>query len=228
MRILISAVFLAITTNAFSQTAPKTAKSSNEFIPSGYVIFNEIRGDLNKDNQEDYVYIIKGTDKKSIVTDKYREQLDRNQRGIMIVIKNKDKYELVLENFNCFSSENEDGGIYYAPDLDVTIEKGNLIVNYTHGRYGYWEYVFRYQHYDFELIGYDRRQSRGPVEESFTSINFLTKKMLVKVNVNQNAEGGDEIYKENWKRFYLSKPIKLRDIASFDNLDVKNLVGLDK
>lgn len=228
MRILIYAILLAIATNAFSQTVPKTANSPNEFIPSGYVVSDEIRGDLNKDNQEDYVFIIKGTDKKNIVTDEYRGQVDRNPRGIIIAIKNNDKYELALENRHCFSSENEDGGVYFAPELGIFIKKGNLLVHYFHGRYGYQEYKFRYQYSDFELIGYDSSQSNGPVEESFTSINFLTKKMLVKVNVNQNAESGDEIFKENWKSFSLSKPIKLRDIVLFDNLDVQSLLGLDK
>lgn len=228
MRILIYAILLTIATNAFSQTTPQTVNSPNQLIPSGYVVFNEIRGDLNKDNQEDFVFIINGTDKENIVMDKYLGQLDRNPRGIIIAIKNKDKYELALENRHCFSSENEDGGVYYAPELDVSIEKGNLLFHYAHGRYGYWKYKFRYQYSDFELIGYDSSQGRGPVEESFTSINFMTKKMLVKVNVNQNAEGGDEIFKESWKSFSLSKPIKLRDIVLFDNLDVQSLLGHDK
>jgi hypothetical protein len=225
MRVLIYASLLAITTNAFSQTTTKTANFPNEFVPPGYVVFEETRGDLNKDNQEDYVFIIKGTDKKNIVTDNDRGELDLNPRGIIIAFKNNGKYELALENRHCFSSENEDGGVYFAPELDVSIEKGNLLVHYAHGRYGYWNYNFRYQHADFELIGYNSSQRRGPIEERFTSINFSTKKMLTKVNVNQDAEGGDEIFKESWKRFSLPKPIKLRDIVLFDNLHVGDLVG---
>lgn len=33
------------------------------FIPSGYTVFEKSVGDLNKDNQDDYVFVIKGTDK---------------------------------------------------------------------------------------------------------------------------------------------------------------------
>jgi hypothetical protein len=226
MKKLVFIILLVIGVNAFGQTMPKTAKSPAEFIPAGYFVFEEIRGDLNKDNQEDYVFIIKGTDKDKFVKDEYRGQLDRNRRGIIIALKNQNQYELVLENRVCFSSENEDGGVYYAPELSVSISKGNLEVHYGHGRYGYWAYKFRFQNSDFELIGYDSSQG-GPVEESFTSINFLTKKMLVKVNVNQNAEGGDEVFKENWRSFSLSKPIKLRDIVLFDNLDEQSLLGQD-
>ena len=189
------------------------------------MVFQEIRGDLNKDDQADYVFIIKGTDKDKFVKDEHRGQLDRNSRGIVIAFKNQDQYELVLENRDCFSSENEDGGVYFAPELDVTISKGNLSVHYAHGRYGYWTYNFRYQNSDFELIGYDSSQDRGPVVERSVSINLMTKKMRLRENTNKNAEGGDEQFKESWKTFTLSKPIKLREIADFENLSLEKLLG---
>jgi hypothetical protein len=52
----------------------------------------------------------------------------------------------------------------------------------------------------------------------------MTKKMLTKININQNAEGGDEKFKEAWKKFTLTKPIKLRNIVDFDDLDVEGLL----
>lgn len=225
MKIIAPIIFLAIGTNAFGQSTPKTAKSPSEFMPAGYVIFEEIRGDLNKDNQEDYVFIIKGTDKDQFVEDEYRGKLDRNRRGIIIALRNQNQYELALENRDCFSSENEDGGVYFAPELSVSITRGNLLVHYAHGRYGYWTYNFRYQNSDFELIGYDSNEDRGPVVERSTSINLMTRKMLVRKNVNENAEGGDEEFKEIWKKFTLSKPIKLREVADFDNFNVESLLG---
>jgi len=225
MRKIIFIIFLAIGTNSFGQAIPKTAKSPTELIPIGYAVHKEIRGDLNKDNQEDYVFIIKGTDKGKFVNDEQRGQLDRNRRGIIIVFKNQDQYELSLENRDCFSSENEDGGVYFAPELDVSINKGNIHVHYAHGRYGFWIYNFRYQNSDFELIGYDSSQNRGPVVERSISINFLTKKMRISENINQDAEGGDEKFKETWKKFTLSKPIKLREIADFDSFDPQSLLG---
>lgn len=224
MRKYVFIILLVIVTNAFSQVTPKTAKSPAEFIPPGYVVFKEIQGDLNKDNQEDYVLIIKGTNRDNFVNDKYRGELDRNPRGIIIVFKNKEQYELALENRDCFSSENEDGGVYFAPELDVSIEKGILLIDYAHGRYGYWEYKFRYQNSDFELIGYDSSQNRGPVVDRSVSINLGTKKMLTRVNVNQDAEEGEEKFKETWKKFTLLNPIKLREIASFDKFDVEGLI----
>lgn len=228
MKNLIFIMFLLIGTNAFGQSIQKSEKSVAALLPDGYVVFEEIRGDLNKDGQTDYVFIIKGTSKDGFVEDEYRGELDRNRRGIIIVFKNEDQYELVLDNRDCFSSENEDGGDYFPPELSVSINKGNLFVQYAHGRYGYWGYNFRYQNSDFELIGYDNDENRGPVVERSVSINLMTKKMLIRENVNQDAEGGGEKFKETWKKIVVEKPIKLRDIDDFDGLHADNLLGLVK
>ena len=219
-------IFLISGTNAFGQVTPRTAKSPAEFVPPGYVVVQKIQGDLNKDNHADSVLIIKGTDKANLVKDESRGELDRNRRGIIIALNNNDRYELVLENRDCFSSEHEDGGVYFSPELGVFVEKGILRIHYFHGRYGFWAYKFRYQNSDFELIGYESDQSRGPITERSISINFLSNRMLIKENINQDAEaGGDEKFKETWKKFTLSKPIKLGDIADFDGFDVKRLLG---
>jgi len=71
-----------------------------------------------------------------------------------VLLNSANNYQLALENYDCFSSENEAGGVYFAPELWVKIEKGNLYINYSHGRYGYWSYTFRFQDSDFALIGY--------------------------------------------------------------------------
>ncbi len=190
----------------------------SDFIPKGYVIFEEIYGDLNKDGIEDCVIIIKGTDKSNIIKDKHQGKLDRNRRGIIILFNKKDNYELAVKNHGCFSSENEDGGIYFPPELDVEIDKGNLYINYRHGRYGYWSYTFRFHNSNFELIGYDSSSNRGPITNSETSINFLTKKKLEKVNVNENPEqeSGDEIFKETRENIAIKELVKLY----FDELDM--------
>lgn len=226
MKKLIFIMFLAIGANAFGQPKARIAKSPTEFVPAGYVVFEKIQGDLNKDNQADYVFIIKGTDRNNVVKDEYRGELERNRRGIIIAFKSQDGYELVLENSDCFSSENEDGGVYFAPELSVTISKGNLRLHYAHGRYGYRTYSFRYQNSDFELIGYDDSVNRGPVVERSVSINLLSKKMRIRENINENAKGGDERFKESWKKFALSKPIRLREIVNFDEFELESILGM--
>lgn len=200
-------------------------KSPSDFIPEGYVIFDKVLGDLNKDGREDCVLIIKGTDKTKIIKDEYRGELDRNRRGLIILFNNENGYELAAKNYTCFSSENEDGGVYFPPDLDVLIEKANLFIHYAHGRYGYWRYNFRYKNSDMELIGYDESSNHGPIVNRETSINFLTKKEIIKENINENPDqiSGDEIFKETKKNVSLTNTIKLSEIKDFDELDFSDL-----
>ncbi|BAV07409.1 hypothetical protein FLA_3434 [Filimonas lacunae] len=58
-------------------------KNPADFVPKGYVFFEKVTGDLDKDSLEDCVLIIKGTDKSRFVNDEYRGKLDRNRRGVM-------------------------------------------------------------------------------------------------------------------------------------------------
>lgn len=208
--------------NQLETVTPKTqtGKPIAEFIPAGYKIFQEIHGDLNKDGLEDCAIIIKATKKENIITDEYRGKLDRNRRGIIVLFKVKEDYVLATKNYDCFSSENEDGGVYFAPELDVSIEKGKLYVHYGHGRYGYWTYTFRHQKADFELIGYDSSDNYGPVVNSETSINFLTKKKVTKTNTNENAESGDEVFEEKTEKIKVDKLIQLSEIKDFDELEI--------
>lgn len=188
------------------------------YIPKGMVLFDKVSGDLNKDGIADLVLMIKGTDKSMFIQDEYRGELDRNRRGIIVLFKREQGYELASKNPDCFSSENEEGGVYYPPELTLDIRKGKLYVEYRHGRYGYWTYTFRYQNGDFELIGYDSTSSHGPVINREKSINFSTKRMQERVNVNESAESGEEVFKETWKDIELDKMIKLSEIKDFDEL----------
>lgn len=94
-------------------------------------------------------------------------------------------------------------------------------MHYGHGRYGYWTYTFRVKNNDFELIGYDSSESNGPVVNSDTSINFLTKKKVTKTNTNENAESGDEVFEEKTEKIKVDKLIQLSEIKDFDELEVE-------
>lgn len=207
-----------VSENNVSET--EIRKSLEDFIPKNYVAFDTIYGDLNKDNLEDCILIIKGTDKSKFIKDDYRGELDRNRRGIIVLFNKNNSYELAVKNYECFSSENEDGGVYFAPELSVEIEKGNLKVHYGHGRYGYWSYTFRNQNNDCELIGYDSSNNRGPVVESNVSINFLTRTKITNENTNKDDEGGDEIFEKTVTKINKSKLLKLSEIKDFDQLEV--------
>ncbi|MEP6260339.1 MAG: hypothetical protein ABJ092_02085 [Gillisia sp.] len=217
MKTLLILIIIFFTTIVSAQG--QKDKKPSDFLPEGYLIVEMINGDLNKDSLEDCFLIIKGTDKSKIINDKYSGELDRNRRGIIVLFNKDGRYEMVVRNKDCFFSENEGGGVYFPPELYVEIEKGNLKVNYGHGRYGHWSYTFRFQNSDFELIGYDRSNG-GAVTKSETSINFLTKRKLEKVNLYKNTEERDEVFKETRTDIKVKRLIKLSEIKDFDNLDL--------
>jgi len=195
-------------------------KNLTTFIPDDYIIIDQIYGDLNKDGVEDIVLLIKATDKSNIVQDEYRGEQDRNRRGIIILLNKEGVYEEAVKNVDCFSSENEDGGVYFAPDLFIEISKGNLYIGYDHGRYGSWNYTFRYQNLDFELIGFDASERHGPVVLNETSINFLTKKKIFQRNTFENEEEEEEVFSTEVTKINIFNLIKLSEIEDFDNLKI--------
>jgi len=209
---------------AITPTAILT-KDIADFIPKGFIQYkeegiNEVKGDLNKDGLEDIIILIKGVNKDNIVQDENRGALDRNRRGIIVLFNKGDHYEVASKNYDCFSSENEDGGVYYAPELYIEIKNYNLCVNYAHGRYGYWQYTFRYQNGDFELIGYDLSENHGPITQYETSVNFLTKKKLTRENLNKDeGDEVDEKFKDTWEKINLKNLLRLSTIKDFDELD---------
>lgn len=188
------------------------------YVPKTYHLFEAVEGDFNKDGLNDLVLIVKATDPSQWVNHEYRGKLDRNRRGIIVLFNQKGSYKKVIDNLSCFSSENEEGGVYFASDLWFEIKNNVLNINYAHGRYGAWGYSFRLEKNDMRLIGYDDTNNHGPYIESQTSINFLTAKKLERKNMNQDPEG-DPRFKETWSKINV-KPIFLSEIKNFDELNV--------
>lgn len=228
--LLFSFQSVAQSTNNSLKKEASTMRSKNplDFLPEGYVIYTEayqepLVGDLNKDGLDDVILFIKGTDTNNIIQHEYRGELDRNRRGIIILLNKGDYYQLALQNHTLFYSENEDGGVYYAPELSLSIHKGNLIIHYAHGRYGNWSYTFRYQNSDWELIGYDNYYSRGPVPQTITSINFSTKKMCIQDNLNKDQSGDDyvEKFKETWYNINIKERVRLSEIVDLEDFEVE-------
>ena len=210
----------------FAETAKPTAEEIQlqkdklkykAYIPAKYVLFEAIQGDLNNDGIQDLVLIVKATDPTQWVNHEYRGKLDRNRRGMIVLLKEKGAYKKLTQNLSAFSSENEEGGVYFAPELWLEINKGLLNVHYGHGRYGYWNYSFRLQNQDLRLIGYDSSSNHGPYVESETSINFLTNKKVIRKNLNEDLDG-DPKFKETWSKAKIS-PIYLSIIKDFDELN---------
>ncbi|MBO9150765.1 hypothetical protein ACFOTA_00980 [Chitinophaga sp. GCM10012297] len=188
-------------------------------VPKGYKITGRIGGDLNSDGIPDSVLILKATLKDRLENNGDGKTVDRNRRGLIVFLGMNGQFKKVTENLNCFSSENEDGGVYFPPELSVEIGRNKLYVHYRHGRYGYWKYTFRLRGSDFELIGYDASNNTGPRIDRQVSINFLTKKRMERINTNASAEGGDEVFEEKSNDISLEGLARLSQIENFDNLE---------
>lgn len=194
-------------------------------IPKGFKLFNQLVGDLNNDNVADTVLIIKKVDTSNIIYDEYRGNLDRNRRGIIIKLSTFSKRFTTFENQNCFSSENEDGGVYFAPDLSFELKNNILKIKYDHGRYGNWQYLFRYQNSVFELIGFDSYANIGPIIKQITSVNFSTKKIIIKENTTpENIK--NPIFIEKKGTFEWNKRISLFDIEDFDEFNLMDKLNV--
>ena len=199
------------------------SKNPDDLLRLGDRIFEKIFGDLNNDGKEDCVIITKQTKESAFVENRFDEIVDRNRRGIVIAFKEGEYYNTVLVNSDCFSSENEDGGIYFAPELFVEIQRGNLKIHYGHGRYGWWQYTFSYRNNDFELIEYDEVEMFGPILCKNISVNFLTKKQQIRTNTNFLAEDESEkVIEEIWQNIVINNLVKLTDISDFDDFSVSN------
>ncbi|GHB35723.1 hypothetical protein [Mongoliitalea lutea] len=110
MKVILRLLLFVLTTSTYAQVIP--SENYTDFLPHGYVLLKEIKGDLNKDGLEDRVWIIQGSDEELFIEDEYCGTLNRNLRGILILFQKEQTYEVVLENNACFPSESEDGGVY--------------------------------------------------------------------------------------------------------------------
>jgi hypothetical protein len=196
-----------LSANAAAVSAQPTAKAKRpvDFVPAGYKILQEVRGDLNKDSLEDCVLLIVG-------------KKDESRCGIVIVFNRGEYYENKLENRNVFSYNRD--LVDYIPTVEAAITRGvlNIKTEFRHGSGAIFNennYKFRYQNSDFELIGYDLLDNDPATSLTTKSINFLSKKMHSKTE-KADADGFYRKVSEAWKNITIKEPIKLRKIVSLD------------
>ncbi len=203
--------------NSFSKSIITFADSAKDFVPSNYKLLECIYGDLNQDSSEDCILIVKATDTSKFVVDEYSGKLDRNRRGLIILFKKNHQYQLALKNLQCFYSDQEDGGVYYPPELNIEIKNCKLYIQFLHGRYGYWGYSFRYNYQNFELIGYDSESFFHTITTNITSINFITCTKIEQVNANEFCEPGEEKFKTTKTKFRKTSIPNLSQISEFES-----------
>ena len=170
-------------------------------LPKQAALYDVIKGDLNKDGIEDVVVITQETFKdkflpfsdgcdESTKDDKWCQMVNKNRRGIVILLSNGDKYEAIVTKPDIFESPNEDGGVYYPPELAVEIKNSELKFFYSYGKYGYWEYVFALDGKDFKLVRYFSSDNNGPKPEQIVQMDFINH--MLEKSANLLYQGNEE------------------------------------
>lgn len=219
MRLPLLAALLLTALPAFAQelrippvdypVLPAHATRAEGFVPSGWRIEQQLRGDLNGDKREDLVLVLRQQDPRNIVEhDGFGiSPLDSNPRMLAIAWATPDGYSLAAQNHTLITR-------HEAPNLSdvfeegagVSIVRGTLQTTlFFFSNAGSWStgsasYTFRWQAGAFALIGYDRSSMmRNSGQTESLSINYSTRRV-------RHAEGSMESDKERVRWETLSSP----------------------
>ncbi|MCW6028470.1 hypothetical protein K4043_10605 [Stenotrophomonas sp. SRS1] len=219
MRLPLLAALLLTALPAFAQelrippvdypVLPTHATRAEGFVPSGWRIEQQLRGDLNGDKREDLVLVLRQQDPRNIVEhDGFGiSPLDSNPRMLAIAWATPDGYSLAAQNHTLITR-------HEAPNLSdvfeegagVSIVRGTLQTTlFFFSNAGSWStgsasYTFRWQAGAFALIGYDRSSMmRNSGQTESLSINYSTRRV-------RHAEGSMESDEERVRWETLSSP----------------------
>lgn len=188
---------------------PAHATRAEGFVPSGWRIEQQLRGDLNGDKREDLVLVLRQQDPRNIVEhDGFGiSPLDSNPRMLAIAWATPDGYSLAAQNHTLITR-------HEAPNLSdvfeegagVSIVRGTLQTTlFFFSNAGSWStgsasYTFRWQEGAFALIGYDRSSMmRNSGQTESLSINYSTRRV-------RHAEGSMESDEDSVRWETLSSP----------------------
>ena len=231
MKPLLTPALLVAATPVLAAPTAQTAVDPAGFIATSQRVMEHLSGDLNNDGRPDHVYVVAGDDGSLRQEDPDRGLIDSNPHGLLVALSTPDGYTLTLDKPALFGTVFQDGGVYYAPEVEVGIDKGRLKIHYAHGRYGYWTYTFRQQQGRLQLIGYDESDA----DEASLSVNLLTGKWLQRKPVHHRDAQGDIDYdrpphsvKETWHTLDHRQAIWLQDIDDLSAYALPDVLGLDR
>ena len=195
MKQLILTIFILLQLDSFAQTDTTNYKFDHKVI--------EVIGDLNKDSLPDKVIVTQDTLNEN---SPYRVQVFFKEPN--------GQFKLIVTTTKIIEPQYPDGKDGYRTDdfSDVTINKGVLSVNFQLLR-GHFEYKFRYQNGNFELIGFSEGYSDGQGVVSSTDFNLSTG---IRIEKSERYDI-DKILSYKKKKILIRPLPKLQDIKPFEN-----------
>ena len=168
---------------------PRQAASAEGFVPPGWQLEAQAKGDLNGDGAEDLALVLHAADPKAVVANPDGlgvDKLDTNPRILAVAFARTAGYELVLENHTLIPRRTDpvmDDPFDSVAASGLEVARGALRLRLgVFASAGSWSMstiatTFRWQNGRFELIGYDRTETnRGSGEIEGLSINYLTRR----------------------------------------------------
>ena len=147
---VIALLALFIVPDCFAYTLPRTGSTVSAFVPSGYKIMKQVKGDLNKDGIPDVVLVLKNKKED-------KEGVDAEEIPRLLVII----FGVKTGGYTLSASSKEAilcrtcGGVFGDPFADLKIVRGTIVIEHYGGSSDRWGYThrWRFQDGDWFLIG---------------------------------------------------------------------------
>jgi len=186
---------------------PKTGKAPGDFVPRGWKLEIEQKGDLNGDGINDAVLVLREDNPANVVkNDSLGEsELNTNPRMLVVIFGAKEGgYTLAMENHALIPRHTVptmDDVIDGVTGGSVAVRRGAFSVTlgiwFSAGSWsmGHVSHTFRWQNNRFELIGWDKSSShRASGNDETISVNFSTRKVRIDCMNNFSDAGGRTIW----------------------------------
>jgi hypothetical protein len=193
---------------------PAEGNSVNDFVPLGWVLEEQVSGDLNKDSLPDVA--LKLIEDKPA---KDTETPENRRRALILLLKDKDgKFSRIAVAAKLLQSTC-DGGVIHAfcsAPANVSIKNGVLLVNQDHGSRNVVETTFRFRHEPsdrrFVLIGLDKEdRDRLTGITVSKSTNFMTG-MQITQRLRFNESTGENVTESTVKKKVPRKKVFIEDV----------------